>query len=54
MFRASNSEIAGLWNNGAGQMIEASSVPEPSTFVLAAAALILVGGRGGFALLFCD
>ena len=44
----STSEITSLWNNGAGQMIDVSSVPEPSTFMLAAAALLLVGGRGSF------
>jgi hypothetical protein len=46
----STSEIATLWNNGAGQMIDVSSVPEPSTFMLVAAALILLGGRGRFVL----
>jgi Concanavalin A-like lectin/glucanases superfamily/PEP-CTERM motif len=44
----SSSEIAGLWNNGAGQLIPAASVPEPSSLMLAAMALIVVGGRGGF------
>jgi Concanavalin A-like lectin/glucanases superfamily/PEP-CTERM motif len=44
----SSSEIASLWNNGAGQLIPAASVPEPSSLMLAAIAFVLVGGRGGF------
>jgi Concanavalin A-like lectin/glucanases superfamily/PEP-CTERM motif len=44
----STSEIASLWNNGAGAMINVSSVPEPSTLMLAAAALVLLGVRGVF------
>ena len=44
----SSSEIASLWNNGAGQLIPAASVPEPSSLTLAAIAFVVAAGRGWF------
>ena len=40
-----SSEITSLWNDGQGMLINASAVPEPSTLVFLATALVFIGGR---------